>query len=38
MAGADTAKKKDIAVFWSRRDSRCDGCDADLGCGSRRST
>ncbi len=34
MADAGTAKSKDIAVFWSRRDSHCDGCDADLGRGS----
>ena len=34
MADSEPAKPRDIAVFWSRRDSHCDGCDADLGRGS----
>ncbi len=34
MADSEPAKLRDIAVFWSRRDSHCDGCDADLGRGS----
>ena len=34
MAEPKPAERKDIAVFWSRRDSHCDGCDADLGRGS----
>ena len=34
MPGTDAGKREDIAVFWARRDSHCDGCDADLGRGS----